>query len=101
MVTIKETINRILRDHGILDNGVSDVIAECVESMTLSVVREQLNFANACTEAMNGYLANPEVGDEVNYDVVAEMSINQAEALFKKLDERMQYNADKSTKLDS
>ena len=88
-----------MRDHGLIDNGVSDVIAECIETMTGDVIRQELNLANTAAMIMQGLISDPSnVGSPKQ---LAEVSINHAKALFETLDQERAYNASQSIKLDS
>lgn len=98
---IHSTIRNILRDKGVIDNGISDVITECIESTIGSVIMEQLSLAELAARCLQGILQS-DVHGQYNYDVAAEMAIIQAETLFRKLDEKREiHNASQRERLDS
>lgn len=85
---MKNVINKVLRDKGIIDNGVSDILADMCNQMTYDVIKQEISFTAIAIEAMNGLLVNPQCSGR-SVEAVAQMAIDHAEALHQKLFNRI------------
>lgn len=85
---MKDVINKVLRDKGVIDNGISDILAKLCGEMTFNVIREEMSFTGMAIEAMSGILANPDCS-AMKEGAVAEAAMANAEALHKKLYHRI------------
>lgn len=77
---MQKTINAILRDHGIIDNGVSETIANMIEPLIHQAIRNELNLAETASKAMQGILASRDSSDISDAEIVT-CSINIASDL--------------------
>jgi hypothetical protein len=55
---MKTIINKILRDHGVLDNGASEKVAYYCEQALYEQLRMEISFSAIAIEAMSGLLSN-------------------------------------------
>lgn len=82
---MQKTINSILRDHGIIDNGVSEVIAQMIEPLIHQTIRNELNLAETASKAMQGMLASRDSSELSDGEIVT-CSVNIAADLLSTLE---------------
>lgn len=76
---MQQIINKILRDHGAIDNGISEVIHNTLDPMIQATIHKELNLAEIASKAMQGMLANPayeDMGDEELVKICIDCSIH-------------------------
>ena len=60
---IERIINSILRDHNILDTGVSEQIASSIDEVIRYQIKSKLRLDQFAGFALQGLLANPDMSD--------------------------------------
>ena len=88
-MSIQRIVNQIVREHGVVDNGLSDKIAHVCHQMTFDVVREEINFAVIASECLHGELQR--APRDRSPSQIADDAMHQAEVLHGKLMERAAY----------
>lgn len=101
MLSINKTIKRILRDHNLIDNGVSDIISQCVEVMSAEVIQQQLSVTELSARFVAAMMSNPAYDHDVfTYDELSRIGIAQAINLIDNLEGRLN-EATEAKSLDS
>ncbi len=62
-MSLEKTINSILRDHQMIDTGVSKAIADAIEPLIQETIHHELSVSQFAGMAMQGMLANPDMSD--------------------------------------
>lgn len=82
---LAKLINERMRDFGMIDTGLSEAVAEDLDSVIHHQISMHLNLHDTASQILSGMYANPQfefIGGDTNaYDHMAQMATIQALAL--------------------
>lgn len=81
---IGELITRILRDHKVIDTGISETIAQCVNQWALNMINENIRRADIATQFYSAFLSRMDY-DHIEVPFEMEHCIKQADHFIRML----------------